>query len=76
MVAGLRDDDFYARATAIGVLSSHATAADAPLVLSAYTKSLSDAGNDARIAAISYLAAAWKRDSAAFPSALRQPIST
>jgi cyclophilin family peptidyl-prolyl cis-trans isomerase/HEAT repeat protein len=75
MIAGLRDDDFYARATAIGVLSSHATAADAPLVLAAYNKSLSDAGNDARIAAISYLASAWKRDSAAFSSALRQQIA-
>jgi cyclophilin family peptidyl-prolyl cis-trans isomerase len=74
LVAGLRDSDFYARATVMGVLSSHPTAADAQAVVATYNKSLADAGNDARIAAIGYLAAAWKRDSAAFSSSLRQQL--
>jgi cyclophilin family peptidyl-prolyl cis-trans isomerase/HEAT repeat protein len=75
MMAGLRDEDFYARATVMGVLANHAAAADAPSVLASYNKSLNDAGNDARIAAIAYLAAAWKRDSAAFSPALRQQLT-
>jgi cyclophilin family peptidyl-prolyl cis-trans isomerase len=74
LIAGLRDADFYARATVIGVLSSHPTAADAGAVLASYTKSLSDSGNDARIAAIAYLSAAWKKDSAAFTSALKDQL--
>ena len=46
-----------------------------PAVIASYVKSLADSGNDARIAAIAYLAAAWKTDSAAFAPALRQQIT-
>jgi cyclophilin family peptidyl-prolyl cis-trans isomerase len=75
LISGLRDSDFYARATVIGVLSNRASAADVPAVLAAYSKSLGDAGNDARIASIAYVAAAWKRDSAAFSPTLRDQIA-
>jgi cyclophilin family peptidyl-prolyl cis-trans isomerase len=74
LVRGLTDKDFYARATAIGNLSQHPTADDAQQVLASYRMALTDSGNDARIAAIHYLAAAWKRDSARFTPAFRQQI--
>lgn len=74
LIAGLQDTDFYARATAIGALSPHPSAADVPAVLSSYTQALADSGNDARVAAIGYLAEAWKKDSAAFPAAIRRQL--
>lgn len=74
LTEGLKDGDFYARATALGGLGSHARAADVPAVIASYTKSLADSGNDARIAGIAYLAAAWKADSAAFAPALREQV--
>jgi len=74
LLAGLTDTDFYARATAMGALSQHPAAADVPEVLASYARSLNDSGNDARIAAIAFVAAAWKRDSAAFSPALRQQL--
>lgn len=75
LIDGLRDPDFYARATALGVLGSHARASDVPAVLASYAKSLADSGNDARIAGISYLAAAWKADSGSFTPALREQVT-
>lgn len=76
LVAGLSDRDFYARATILGSLSRHARAADVPAVLSSYARSLADSGNDARIAAIQYLAAAWKKDSVSFAPSLRQQVAS
>ncbi|MEO8577970.1 MAG: peptidylprolyl isomerase [Gemmatimonadales bacterium] len=75
LISGLNDSDFYARATVIGNLAAHPKAADVSAVLASYAKSLADSGNDARIAAIQYLAAAWKKDSAAFSPALRTQVS-
>lgn len=74
LVAGLSDRDFYARATVLGSLSRHARAADVPAVIGSYARSLADSGNDARIAAIQYLAAAWKNDSVSFAPSLRQQV--
>ncbi len=73
--AGLTDKDFYARATILGNLARHPRAADVPAVLDAYALSLADSGNDARIAAIGYLAAAWQRDSATFSQDVLQRIA-
>lgn len=73
---GLGDPDFYARATALSILSGHPAATDVPAVLAAYTRSLADSGNDARIAAIGYLAAAWKKDSLEFPADLKRQLAT
>jgi cyclophilin family peptidyl-prolyl cis-trans isomerase len=58
------------------VLSAHPNATDAAKVLASYMKALGDSGNDARIAAIQYLAAAWKKDSAAFSTELRQRLTS
>lgn len=76
LIGGLGDSDFYARATILGVLSSHASAADVPAVLASYGRSLADSGNDARVAAIGYLAAAWKKDSANFSADLKRRVAT
>lgn len=75
LVSGLTDGDFYARATILGNLARHPRAADVPAVLDAYALSLPDSGNDARIAAVGYLAAAWRRDSAAFSPDIRRRIA-
>jgi cyclophilin family peptidyl-prolyl cis-trans isomerase len=72
----LEDEDFYARATALQALAGVASAAEVPAVLRAYERARRDSGNDARIAAVAYLAAAWKRDSAAFGEPLRTSIAT
>ena len=76
LIGGLTDADFYARATVLSNLAAHANAADVPAVLASYSKSLTDSGNDARIAAIGYLAAAWKKDSAKFSADLKQQVAT
>ncbi|HVF39149.1 MAG TPA: peptidylprolyl isomerase [Gemmatimonadaceae bacterium] len=63
---GLRDPDFTVREIVLGILGRHAKASDVALALDAYARAQSDALNDARIAAIGYVASAWRRDSAAF----------
>jgi len=75
LISGLADSDFYVRATILGNLARNPRASDAPAVVQAYSRSLADSGNDARIAAIQYVAAAWKRDSAAFTPGLRQQLT-
>ena len=76
LIGGLADPDFYARATVLSNLAAHASAADVPAVLTSYSMSLADSGNDARIAAIGYLAAAWKKDSAKFSAELTRQLAT
>ena len=76
LVGGLADSDFYARATVLSNLASHPSASDVPAVLASYSRSLADSGNDARIAAIGYLAAAWKKDSAKFSADLKRQVMT
>jgi cyclophilin family peptidyl-prolyl cis-trans isomerase/HEAT repeat protein len=75
LARGLSDPDYMVRATVLGALTRRANAADARLVADSYEKSARDSGNDARIAAISYLAASWKKDSAAFTPQLRERIA-
>ena len=75
LISALGDSDFYARATALGSLARHGRAADVPAVLSAYALSTRDSSNDARIAAMQYVAEAWKKDSANFSSDLRRRLS-
>ena len=68
-VSGLRDPDFYVRATVIGALAERPTSNDLSAVLASYTQASRDSANDARLAAIQYVAALWKRDSASFTGA-------
>ncbi len=74
LIEALADPDFYARATALQSLSSGAQAAEVPAVLRSYVHATRDSANDARIAAVTYLAAAWRRDSASFSDSLRSTL--
>ena len=63
LITGLRDPDFYVRATVIGALADRPSAADLSAVLTSYTQAGRDSANDARLAAIQYVGALWKKDS-------------
>src|SRR5437868_1210379 len=66
LLNGLRDPDFYVRAAIIGLLADRPSAGDLPAVLASYDLARRDSANDARLAAIQYVATSWKRDSTAF----------
>jgi cyclophilin family peptidyl-prolyl cis-trans isomerase len=76
VLAALRDPDFFVRATAILALADSARASEIPAVLASYALAARDSGNDARIAAIRYVANAWKRDSASVPDSLRRALTS
>ncbi len=63
LVNGLRDSDFYVRATVIGALADRPSAEDLSAVLASYNQAGRDSANDARLAAIQYVGSLWKRDS-------------
>ena len=63
LLNGLRDPDFYVRATVIGALADRPSAADLSAVLASYSQAGRDSANDARLAAIQYLGTLWKKDS-------------
>ena len=66
MEYGLKDPDFFVRAIAIGSLEGHAAADEVPMVLASYRRAAADTNSDARVAAIRFIASAWKRDSVHF----------
>jgi len=66
MEYGLKDPDFFVRATAIGSLEGHAAADEVPLVLASYRLAEADTNSDARVAAVRFFVSAWKRDSVHF----------
>jgi len=74
LVRGLSDPDFYVRATVTGVLADRPSVADLDAVLAAYARAHRDSANDARLAAIQYVSAAWKKDSAAFTPVWRERL--
>ncbi len=63
LINGLRDPDFYVRAVVIGKLADRPSVADLSPVLTSYSQAGRDSANDARLAAIQYVAALWKKDS-------------
>jgi cyclophilin family peptidyl-prolyl cis-trans isomerase/HEAT repeat protein len=63
LINGLRDPDFYVRAIVIGKLADRPSPADLSAVLTSYTQAARDSANDARLAAIQYVGALWKKDS-------------
>jgi cyclophilin family peptidyl-prolyl cis-trans isomerase/HEAT repeat protein len=71
---GLLDPSPTVRVAVMGALESHARAADVPKVMDAYLKAQSDSVNDARVAAIHYVASAWRRDSVGFTTTLRERL--
>ena len=74
MEYGLTDADVIVRATAIGSLEGHASAAEVPLVLESYRRSEADTLNDARVAAVRFFASAWTRDSVHFADSVTSAI--
>jgi cyclophilin family peptidyl-prolyl cis-trans isomerase/HEAT repeat protein len=75
LLNGLRDPDFYVRATVIGAMADRPSAADLSAVLTSYNLASRDSANDARLAAIQYVGALWKKDSAALNATWRQHLA-
>jgi cyclophilin family peptidyl-prolyl cis-trans isomerase len=75
LVSGLRDPDFYVRATVIGAMADRPSAADLSAVLTSYNLATRDSANDARLAAIQYVGALWKKDSASLNATWRQHLA-
>ncbi|HEY8166051.1 MAG TPA: peptidylprolyl isomerase [Gemmatimonadaceae bacterium] len=74
IMGGLRDPSPTVRATVIGALDTRARAQDVPMIFDAYQRAQADSINDARVAAIHFIASAWRRDSAAFTQTLREGL--
>jgi cyclophilin family peptidyl-prolyl cis-trans isomerase/HEAT repeat protein len=75
LVAGLRDSDFYVRATILSSLGERPSSADLDAVLASYSLARGDSANDARLAAVQYVAALWKKDSTSFTPAVRSRLT-
>jgi cyclophilin family peptidyl-prolyl cis-trans isomerase len=75
VLGALRDPDFFVRATALLALADSARASELPAVVASYGLAARDSGNDARIAAIRYVANAWKRDSTSVPDSVRRLLA-
>ncbi len=63
LIAGLGDPDLFVRANVISLLGDKPAVADLPAILVSYRASSADSSNDARLAAVQYFAALWKKDS-------------
>lgn len=74
LLSGVSDPDFYVRATVVGALADRASTADLSAVLAGYSRAAQDSANDARLAAIQYVSALWKKDSAAFDASWRERL--
>ncbi|MFN2636340.1 MAG: peptidylprolyl isomerase [Gemmatimonadaceae bacterium] len=71
LIAGLGDQDFYVRTTVLDVLADRPSVSDLGAVLNSYSAAARDSANDARLAAIQYVSALWKKDSTAIDPTLR-----
>jgi len=71
----LHDDDLFVRASILNALRDRARASDAIVALAAWRRAATDPENDARVAALGVIAAAWATDSASF-GALRDSIAS
>jgi cyclophilin family peptidyl-prolyl cis-trans isomerase/HEAT repeat protein len=75
LINGLRDPDFFVRASVIGALAERPSAADLSAVLTSYSLAGRDSANDARLAAIQYVAALWKKDSSSLNATWRSHLA-
>ena len=75
LVNGLRDPDFYVRATVIGALADRPSVVDLAPVLASYNLAGRDSANDARVAAILYVGALWRKDSTSLSSTWRAQLA-
>jgi cyclophilin family peptidyl-prolyl cis-trans isomerase/HEAT repeat protein len=75
LLAGMRDPDFYVRATILSSLAERPATSDLDQVLASYSLARRDSANDARLAAVQYVAALWKKDSAAITPRMRGQLA-
>ena len=75
LVQALADEDGFVRAAILHALRSRARAADASTALREWRRAARDGDNDARLAALRVIVAAWRADSAAF-GALRDSLAS
>ncbi|HUF27570.1 MAG TPA: peptidylprolyl isomerase [Gemmatimonadaceae bacterium] len=73
--SALADSNPVVRATVLDGLARRATAEDLPAVLQAYAAARHDPESDARVAAVRFIAAAWRRDSTAFGDTARLALA-
>ena len=66
LLNGLKDPDFYVRATVLAALAERPSTADLRPVIASFQLAARDSANDARLAIIQYLGALWKKDSSVF----------
>ncbi|HET7583275.1 MAG TPA: peptidylprolyl isomerase [Gemmatimonadaceae bacterium] len=71
----LVDQDPVVRAEAITALASPSTARQVRMLVASYERAAFDTVDDARVASIRALAAAWRRDSAAFEPSLQRLVA-
>lgn len=75
LIRGLSDPDLFVRATVIGILADKPSVADLPSVVASYKSSARDSSNDARLSAVQYFAALWKKDSVTPAPEIRVTLS-
>jgi cyclophilin family peptidyl-prolyl cis-trans isomerase/HEAT repeat protein len=75
LIHGLADPDVYVRATILSALADRPSASDFEPVLASYNVAAKDSANDARLAAVQFLAALWKNDSAAIDETKRAQLA-
>ncbi len=75
LLRALGDQDLFVRATILNAIRPRARASDASLALTAWRSAANDAENDARVAALRVIAAAWRSDSGAFTRELRDSLA-
>ena len=75
LINGLRDPDFFVRASVIGALAERPSAADLSAGLTSYGLAGHDSANDARLAAIQYVGALWKKDSSSLNATWRSHLA-
>ena len=76
LLRGLQDPDFYVRATALAALTDRPSANDLSAVVASYHLAARDSANDARLAALQYVSALWKKDSASLAPDLRDQLAS
>jgi cyclophilin family peptidyl-prolyl cis-trans isomerase/HEAT repeat protein len=76
LITGLVDRDLFVRATVIGLLADRPSIADFPAVVASYRLSAADSSNDARLAAVQYFGALWKKDSVSLAPDVRSTLAS
>ena len=75
IAAQLADRDPFVRSTALAALAEHPRVTEVGRVLQAYREAFEDTDNDARLAALRFIATSWKQDSAAWSAADRASLA-